>query len=40
MHFVKVSKDDKATRTTFKVDNIDKAKSIFDGKEVREAIEY
>jgi hypothetical protein len=40
LHFVTVSRDDKATRITFKVDNIDKSKTILDGKEVREAIEY
>lgn len=40
LHFVVVSKDDKAKRTTFYVAAIDKSRTIFDGKEVREALEY
>ena len=40
LHFCQVTRDDKATRVTFAVGPIDKTRSIFDGKEVREAVEY
>ena len=40
LHFCQVSRDDRATKVTFAVGPVDKTRSIFDGKEVREAVEF
>lgn len=41
LHFVTIAKDDKGgLKSTFAVSAIDRSRSVMDGREVREAIEY